>query len=319
VLVIDANNVNDAYEKAVYRMQDYGVREDSRNGPVIVSTAPVTTIYNRPTERVLFNTARRANPFFHFFECLWMMRGTDDAKWLDQFVGDFSSRYAEENGKMFGAYGYRWRNHFGYDQIAEVCSRLARDNKDRRVVIQMWDATCDLESSKHTKSGSPAKDVPCNTQLYPRIVDGRLDITVMCRSNDVVWGCYGANAVHFSFLQEYMAARIGVPVGRYYQISNNWHLYEAVESKFQSDNLEDYPGTYPIVQNWQTWDLDLSKFFVDPMGASYSNSFFLEVALPMWEAHRYHRQKRGDEAARWAKLIRAADWRKAVLQYIGAE
>jgi len=52
-----------------------------------------------------------------------------------------------------------------------------------------------------------------------------LDMTVFNRSNDIIWGCYGANAVHFSMLQEVMAAWVGVPVGCYWQISDNWHAY----------------------------------------------------------------------------------------------
>jgi hypothetical protein len=54
-----------------------------------------------------------------------------------------------------------------------------------------------------------------------------LDLTVCCRSNDAIWGAHGANAVHFSVLQEYLAARIGVGVGTMYQWSNNYHAYES--------------------------------------------------------------------------------------------
>jgi len=316
VLVIEAKNVNDAFNKAVNVMAEFGIKSDSRNGAVTAPNMPVTTVYEKPTERVLFNRHRRANPFFHFFECLWMLRGVDDASWLDQFVHDFSARYAEPDGKMWGAYGFRWRTHFGYDQIADVCTRLSRDPLDRRVVIQMWDAPHDARSAELTDTGAPARDIPCNTQLYPRVTDGKLDITVTCRSNDVVWGCYGANVVHFSFLQEYMAARIGVPVGRYYQVSNNWHLYDGVSQKFQEDDAGVYPGTYPIVQNRHTWDVDLSKFFVDPQGAAYSNSFFLDVALPMWETHRMYKQKKLDQALSQATRIQALDWQKAVLMYL---
>jgi hypothetical protein len=46
------------------------------------------------------------------------------------------------------------------------------------------------------------------------------------RSNDIVWGAYGANAVHFSYLLEYVASSIGVKVGRYWQVSNDFHIYE---------------------------------------------------------------------------------------------
>jgi hypothetical protein len=38
-------------------------------------------------------------------------------------------------------------------------------------------------------------------------------MTVTNRSNDLCWGMLGANYVHFTILQEYLAARLGV-VGR---------------------------------------------------------------------------------------------------------
>lgn len=54
-----------------------------------------------------------------------------------------------------------------------------------------------------------------------------LDMTVVNRSNDMIWGMLGANFVTFSVLQEYMAARLGVQVGRYTQMSNNLHCYKS--------------------------------------------------------------------------------------------
>jgi hypothetical protein len=51
-------------------------------------------------------------------------------------------------------------------------------------------------------------------------------MTVFNRSNDIVWGAYGANAVHFSFLLEFMSRLTNYPVGTYTQISVNWHAYE---------------------------------------------------------------------------------------------
>jgi hypothetical protein len=50
-------------------------------------------------------------------------------------------------------------------------------------------------------------------------------MTVCCRSNDMLWGAYGANVVHFSILQEVIAIELGVGIGVYRQVSNNFHLY----------------------------------------------------------------------------------------------
>lgn len=318
MLTIRARNVNEAFEMAIVQMDRVGVRETSRNGDVTVAPFPVMTVYERPIERVLFNRHRDANPFFHFFECLWMLAGSDDGTWLDRFVSDFSSRYAEpQTGRIWGAYGHRWRTWFGDDQIGTVVQRLRADPKDRRLVIQMFDGSLDMSSEKYTLSGDPARDIPCNTAIYPRIVEGALDITVTCRSNDVVWGAYGANAVHFSFLQEYMAGKIGVRVGRYYQLSNNWHLYESVRSKFRSDPLSVYPDTKPVMDIPDAWDRDLFDFMMDPERAlGYVNSWFMYVARQMWITHSEWKFGQRERALRLAEGIAAADWRCAVLDWM---
>ena len=52
----------------------------------------------------------------------------------------------------------------------------------------------------------------------------------------MIWGAYGANAVHMSILLEYMAARIDCAVGTYYQFSNNLHAY--VDTLEKVKNIE---------------------------------------------------------------------------------
>jgi hypothetical protein len=147
-------------------------------------------------------------------------------------------------------------------------------------------------------------------------VGGALDITVSCRSNDVVWGAYGANAVHFSFLQEYLAGRIGVRVGKYYQLSNNWHLYESVRNKFKREPLAAYPNFAAIGNNWEAWDVDLNKFMNNPGAIVYENDWFLYVARPMWRTHELW--KSGDRAGalRAVRDVDAQDWRVAAVNWM---
>ena len=66
---------------------------------------------------------------------------------------------------------------------------------------------------------------PCNTQIYFWSRNGKLNMTVANRSNDMIWGAYGANAVHMSFLQEYVASMCGVKCGIYTQFTHNLHAY----------------------------------------------------------------------------------------------
>ena len=71
--VIRARNVHEALPEAVRYLALYGVEAESRNGKVLLAPEPVTTVYERPKERVLFWPQRDANPFFHFYEGLWML------------------------------------------------------------------------------------------------------------------------------------------------------------------------------------------------------------------------------------------------------
>ena len=310
---IYARNVNEAWQHAIETIDQVGVVESSRNGPVRVAPYPVVTIYANPMERVLFDPVRDANPIFHLHEALWMLAGRQDARWLDQFVSDFSKRYSEDDGRLHGAYGYRWRNHFGADQLKEVVEILGEDPTSRQAVIQMWDSDSDL--------GVPGLlDRPCNTQIYLRIREDVLDLCVMCRSNDIVWGAYGANAVHFTLLQEYLAGQIGVGVGRFTQFSWNWHMYD--NTKHLADHAaangwQSYPGFQSLMTYPKTFDREVQAYISDPDSAVDAKNQFLAVtALSMWKANQARKQKDMTEALNWAGLISAPDWRQATLAWL---
>lgn len=349
--VIRANNVNDAYFSGLNYLYERGQRQSSRAGDVIVSDQPVTTRYASPMCRVLFDKRRNANPIFHLWESLWMLRGRNDATFLDLFVHDFSRRFAEEDGNQHGAYGFRWKYHFDMegggddflvDQLRANITLLKMNSDDRRTVIQMWDPVADL--------GVKRKDVPCNLTATPRIVNGALDLTVFCRSNDAIWGAYGANAVHFSFLQEYLAAMIGVPMGAYYQVSNNFHAYEQTLAKLaprdyirakwlQLDathydtfdaTIEDHGDAvfhnrayHPLVTNPPAFEQDLNELFVNLsrglFDILYRNPFLHEVAVPMYEI-AYGKRHKNPIQVRMAltKMPPNCDWTVATRQWLEA-
>jgi thymidylate synthase len=188
------------------------------------------TEYEYPCERVLFSAVRDANPFFHFMEALWIMDGRDDVAFLNQFNSNIST--FSDDGKTFNApYGYRLRKHFQrvefmgssvgdvetIDQIEELIDLLQREPDTRRAVLCLWDPLKDLNRD--------SRDIPCNDLVTFKLRDGVLDMTVMNRSNDAMWGAYGANAVQFSTLQEFIASAVGAEVGVYRQISDSFHVY----------------------------------------------------------------------------------------------
>ena len=220
--VIRATNVNDAYEQGIHLFCGADVTPtDSRAGTVMELDGPVITEYATPMQRVLWDAHRDANPFFHLFESLWMLAGRNDVSYLHDFnkkIKDFS----DDSKTFHGAYGHRWREHFGFDQLEVVIAMLRKDPTTRRCVLTMWDPRVDL--------GASGVDLPCNlmVKFESRNRPGVLDMIVFNRSNDMIWGAYGANSVHMSFLHEFVAVCAGLSVGTYRQISSNFHVYTVV-------------------------------------------------------------------------------------------
>lgn len=213
---ISVRDVPEMFAEVVWAVKMHGAIEETRNGEVLAMPEPFTVAVRKPNHRVLFDEDRNANPFFHVMEAIWMMAGRNDLKWIERFNSRFKE-YAEADGTLHGAYGHRWRNHFERDQILEAVLRLRQDPSCRRVVLGMWDPEVDCNRKRN--------DLPCNTHIYFRCVKGALDMTVCNRSNDVVWGMTGANAVHMTVLHELVAYQAGLDLGTYRVVSNNAHLY----------------------------------------------------------------------------------------------
>lgn len=331
--VISVRNVHKALPEGLRLLERLGVQSDSRNGAVIKVRSPVTTEYARPTERVMFWPERDANPFFHLFEALWMIAGRNDVAFVRHYVKRMAL-FSDDGETLHGAYGFRWRRHWDIegggdpympDQLDTIIALLTKNADDRRVVLGMWDPAADLAYQ--------GKDAPCNTQAYFSRCnpEGALDMMVSCRSNDVVWGAYGANAVHFSMLQEWLAACIGCPVGRYWQVSFNFHGYPDTVAPVAvlADRVDDRPGhrpcpyerglvePFPIMTvDRRTWEQDLGVFLEQGPIVGFREPFFRQVVTPLYYAYEAFRKKDYDAALDNVAQCAATDWRMAARDWL---
>jgi thymidylate synthase len=307
--VIEARNVEEALPIGLRYLLQFGDKESSRNGMVLVAPGPVATVYRYPEERVLLWPERDCNPFFHLMEALWMLAGRRDVEFPAYFAGQIKE-YSDDGAALNGAYGFRWRYHFGMDQIRGVVELLKKDMGSRRAVIQMYDPIHDSDGGK---------DVPCNTVIYFRVNRYLLDMTVSCRSNDVVWGAYGANAVHFSILQEFIADQLGIPVGTYTQISNNFHIYERHWDLMDArpPRPDSYPPSYLLGfgGDYDSVIKEITSFVVEPSNYESKLPFLHDVARPMFKAWEARKNKVGDGLKELATAP-LCDWTIAATQWI---
>jgi len=322
--VIRTRNVHQALPKGVALLKKDGYRMSSRNGEVIVCSEPVTTRYERPNERVIFWPERDANPFFHLMEALWMLAGRNDVQFVANYAKNMMN-YSDDGVSLHAAYGYRWRRYYTHDQLDILVRLLTTCPNTRRAVLQMWDPDIDLfgrEKNTH-------KDLPCNTTAYFNIdmndPANPLNMTVCCRSNDMIWGAYGANAVHFSILLEYMAARLNVPVGTMYQVSNNFHVYldafmpiQELPLMFSCPYTTGNVRPYPMIQHSANWEHDLLHMFNDigNFKINFKEPFFNEVVMPIRWAHVHYKEKNYEKSTQSLGLCQASDWRKACQEWL---
>lgn len=329
MIVINAKNVHLALHKGLRLLSLQGLSRDSRNGRTVQFAFPVTTVYEKPKECVVFWPERDANPFFHFFEALWMLAGRNDVAFPASFAKQINA-YSDDGHILHGAYGHRWRHHFLVDQLGHIITALKTNPHDRRQVLEMWDAQTDLTNQQHKK------DVPCNTQAFFSVSYwGALDMTVTNRSNDMIWGAYGANAVHFSYLQQFIAEAAGYPVGTYYQVSNNLHvydneLYQRVKPIQDQEYLDPYAHltlSHAILgvganMHYSEWLSQCESFLVDPIKLPPGMCFFFrKVARPLFLAHFIYKDggkdpRRFDHAIKALLECRDSAWQQAGLEWL---
>lgn len=342
-IAIAGTNVNDVFYSALIQMRFKGTAARSRTGAIIRINEPVAILMRKPCQRVLFDIVRDANPFFHLLEGLWMLAGRNDVGPLAWVVPHMFS-FSDDGWKLHGAYGHRWRHHWDMDQIMEAADELKADPDSRRVVLQMWDPAADLHQSGR-------KDVPCNLSITfdrrddineePGIWRRPLNMTVFNRSNDLIWGALGANAVHMSMLQEYMAAMVGCSVGWYEQITSDLHVYQAVwtqglhkrdrpfhpeEDPYQTCataketplvNVEIELWDKELFAFWDMWDEQGRPLVQQMLGYDWKEEFFGYVVVPMVQAYEAYRTQLLDDGARLlARHAEGYDWHLAGQQWL---
>jgi thymidylate synthase len=375
-------NVNEAFRVLVESIHESWIPtevEASRYGEVIHVPEPVIVTYTSPLERVLFNAVRDANPFFSLYESLYFLAGRNDVAPL-AYYNSRMLEFSDDGKTLNDSYGYRWQHaapdRWGelrageVDQLDILVDHLKTKPESRRAVLQLWNVEDDLMNIEDSKA------VCCNLSAVFRVEWGRcprctrvassgvvmapfapcshckgapndapeiLNMTVFNRSNDLVYGMLGANAVHFSFLLEYMAARLGLKVGKYHQVTADLHAYTKTwePEKWLADKIPDY-YTNPSVETAQDWGVDFSyrlplvkdsecfececrqivQFHSDGEsfgrlgGDRWEEPFLQTVAEPMFRAYHAYKARSYDSALRWANLVAAPDWRIAARGWI---
>jgi thymidylate synthase len=105
------------------------------------------------------------------------------------------------------------------DQLEVVIEKLQNNPITRHAIISFWVPTND-----HGRAYCPCT-MTWQFELREVKRKQQLDMHVTIRSNDAIWGL-PFDIFDATIFQQVVAARLGVPVGQYYQTSNNMHYYD---------------------------------------------------------------------------------------------
>lgn len=208
------------YQGLLRDIMDKGIREvNQRTGHETAALPGVSFSIDIEKDGFPLLSLRKIPTKIFIAEQIWFISG---ARKPEVFLRDFTriwDDFTNPGDVVTVAYGYRWRRHFGRDQLGMLVSMLEKDPSSRHGVVVTWDPAND------GLGGASKANVPCPYTFTVNIMGGRLNMMNVVRSNDVILGL-PHDVAGFCLLQLILAQRLGVKPGIYTHTIANAHVYD---------------------------------------------------------------------------------------------
>ena len=170
-----------------------------------------------PMDNFILNGERGWNPVYAEAEWQWYMSGDRSTKKLGEIYGKIPEIWQlmeDSQGNVNSNYGWQWKRN---DQIGCVINTLKEHPDTRQAAISIYDAK-EWDSYEY--------DTPCTYAVQFTILNNKLNMSVVMRSNDL-WFGFCNDQYQFSKLQEHVAQRLDnkYEIGTYFHFAHNLHLY----------------------------------------------------------------------------------------------
>ena len=192
----------------------------------------VCLVIENPRDRVPFIKHRNANIFALLAETLWTLAGRDDLKFINHYLKRLSD-FSEDKIVVSGAYGPRIRQwdagedlfylydrllpNVEVDQLKNIYNILSNDPDSRRAVICIYNPKYDYDNER--------MDIPCVNWMQFRVRENKLNLSVVSRSMDSVWGS-AVNIFEWTILLEILSNWLNLEVGEYCHYVGSLHIYD---------------------------------------------------------------------------------------------
>ncbi|MEN9614074.1 MAG: hypothetical protein RLZZ347_381 [Candidatus Parcubacteria bacterium] len=211
---------DEIYQNLVQNIMKNGIAEvNQRTGHETKAIPGVSFSIDLEKDGFPLLTLRKIPVKMFVAEQIWFISG---ARKPEDFLRDYTKiwdEFTNPGDVVTVAYGYRWRKHFGRDQLGKLVALLEKEPSSRQGVVITWDPTSD------GLGGATKKNVPCLFAFTVNIIGGRLNLHNVIRSNDVMLG-FPSDVAGFSLLLCILAQRLGVKPGMYTHSISNAHIYD---------------------------------------------------------------------------------------------
>ena len=216
-------NANEAYEHIHDQILQHGVTFGDTK-----ALFNVGFYMTDPKDRKIINKERNWKLDYAEAEWQWYLSGDPNIEKLGDIYGlvpEIWKRMADERGNVNSNYGYQWQRTDwkgpgsgalnGTNQLEYIINLLEQNPDTRQAAISIYDA------KEHPKYKN---DTPCTYAVQFTILNGKLNMAVVMRSNDL-WFGFCNDQYCFASLQMLVAYELGIECGEYYHYAHNLHLY----------------------------------------------------------------------------------------------
>lgn len=211
---------DEMYQGLLKRILSEGIEQKSeRNGHATIAVPGLHFSHDVGKDGLPLLTLRKIPVKMFVAEQVWFIAGLRKPA---DFLGDYTKiwdSFTNPGGVVTVAYGYRWRKHFGRDQLGLLVKLLKEDPSSRHGVVVTWDPAGD------GLGGTKKANVPCPYTFTVNIIGGKLHLHNMVRSNDMVLG-FPSDVAGFALLQIILAQKLGVEPGVYSHSISNAHVWD---------------------------------------------------------------------------------------------
>ena len=208
VLHAGFTNAQEAFEKLYPYILDNGSIQENT-----LSVSNVGFYLFNPLDNEIKTPWRKWNKNYADAEWAWYLSANPNADEISKRAPIWKSMQ-DENGDVQSNYGWQWQRNNQLDKVIEM---LKKNPSTRKASISIYDAK---------EIDNYSNDTPCTYSINFNITDNKLNMSVLMRSNDLIFG-FCNDQYCFSKLHQMVCSEIPFAcVGHYYHFAQNLHIYD---------------------------------------------------------------------------------------------